>query len=293
MAKKSALGKGLSAILNDVEEAYKQDIVQNQDSDLVKDIPISSIIPNPYQPRKDFSQESILELSNSIKRHGLLQPIVVVEKDDGYMLIAGERRFRATKLAGFETIRAIVGNFESENFRELALIENIQRENLNPIELANSYAKLIEEYGITQEELSDIIHKSRTQITNTMRLLKLSSYTQDLLRTSKITQGHAKVLVGLDEDKQKLIADTIIGQKLSVRDTEELVKRVKNSKEQKTNSNKSDIKSKKEPNEDIQKVIKVLSENGIKAKQKSNSLIIDLSKSSDTYKLYKLLVTSI
>jgi len=290
MAKKRGLGKGLSAILNDVEDAYIKDIDQNSHSDLVKEIEVSSIIANPYQPRKDFDQDAIANLSNSIKKHGLLQPIVVVRKDDGYMLIAGERRLRATKLAGFDKIKAIIGDFESENFRELALIENIQREDLNPIELANSYAKLIEEYGITQEELSDIIHKSRTQITNTMRLLKLSNYTQELLRASKISQGHAKVLVGLDEDKQKLIADTIIGQKLSVRDTEELVKRVKNSSE---NIPKEKNISKKQSNKEIEKVIELLKENGIKAKQNSNNLIIDLSKNSDTYKLYKLLITSL
>jgi len=289
MAKKGGLGKGLSAILNDVEDAYKKDIDQNRNSDLVKEIDISEIVPNPYQPRKDFDQDAIVNLSNSIKKHGLLQPIVVVKKDDGYMLIAGERRLRASKLAGFETIKAIVGDFESENFRELALIENIQREDLNPIELANSYAKLIEEYGITQEELSDIIHKSRTQITNTMRLLKLSSYTQDLLRSSKITQGHAKVLVGLEEDKQRLIADTIVGQKLSVRDTEELVKRIKSQNDITPKS--KNIKN--DSNKEITKVIDLLKENGIKAKQKSNNLIIDLSKNSDTYKLYKLLISSI
>jgi len=289
MAKKGGLGKGLSAILNDVEDAYKKDIDQNRNSDLVKEIDISEIVPNPYQPRKDFDQDAIVNLSNSIKKHGLLQPIVVVKKDDGYMLIAGERRLRASKLAGFETIKAIVGDFESENFRELALIENIQREDLNPIELANSYAKLIEEYGITQEELSDIIHKSRTQITNTMRLLKLSNYTQDLLRSSKITQGHAKVLVGLEEDKQRLIADTIVGQKLSVRDTEELVKRIKSQNDITPKS--KNIKN--DSNKEIAKVIDLLKENGIKAKQKSNNLIIDLSKNSDTYKLYKLLISSI
>ena len=218
MAKKNALGKGLSAILEDDEDAYRQDIDDNRSDSLVKEIDINSITPNPYQPRKVFEQDALMNLSESIKKHGLLQPIVVVQKEDGYMLIAGERRLRASKIAGLKSIKAVVTDFESENLRELALIENIQREDLNPIELAHSYSKLIEEYGITQDELSDIIHKSRTQITNTMRLLRLSDKTQRLIQEGKISQGHAKVLVGLDEKKENLIDDTIIGQKLSVRE---------------------------------------------------------------------------
>ncbi len=285
MAKKSVLGKGLSAILNDVEEAYKQDIDQHSSSELIKEVELDKIRPNPYQPRKSFDEEALSNLSASIKQHGLLQPIVVVQKDDGYMLIAGERRVRASKLAGLETIKAIVTDFESENLRELALIENIQREDLNPIELANSYAKLIEEYGITQDELSEIIHKSRTQITNTMRLLRLSQYTKELIVNSKISQGHAKVLVGLDEKKERLIVDTIIGQKLSVRDTEELVKSIKSG----TKHTSITKKAKNVTNKDIEKIVELLKEKGIKAKTNSNNLIIDLKKSADAYRFYMLL----
>ncbi len=284
MAKKSALGKGLSAILEDVEEAYKQDLDENSRSELVKEISLDDITPNPYQPRKSFDKEALLNLSHSIKRHGLLQPIVVVKRDDGYMLIAGERRFRASKLAGLESIKAIVTDFEAENLRELALIENIQREDLNPIELANSYSKLIEEYGITQEELSDIIHKSRTQITNTMRLLRLSDYTQQKIIDGKITQGHAKVLVGLDPSKERMIVDSIIGQKLSVRECEEVVKRVKDGSE--INPPKS---VKKSNNKEILNVVDLLKEHGIKAKVSSNNLIIKLTNSNDIDNFLKLI----
>jgi ParB family chromosome partitioning protein len=154
------------------------------------------------------------------------------------MLIAGERRVRASRMAGLETIRAIVADIDESKFRELALIENIQREELNPVELARSYKELIEEYGITQEELAKIIHKSRSQIANTMRLLQLSDYVLDKVAAGQVSQGHAKMLVGLDEKDQRVVCDTIVGQKLSVRETEELVGSMKGRQERKRNDGK-------------------------------------------------------
>ncbi len=227
MAKKGGLGRGLEAILGDVELAYKAELNEGN-SDMVKDIDLDLIVENPYQPRKNFDETALRELSESIKRHGLIQPIIVIEKDGGYMLIAGERRFRATKMLGESKIKAIVADIESQSLRELALIENIQREDLNPIELANSYKELIDEYKITQDGLANIIHKSRVQITNTMRLLSLSATTQDYIKEGKLTQGHAKVIVGLEPNNEKTAVDTIIGQRLSVRETENLVKNLKN-----------------------------------------------------------------
>ena len=227
MAKKGGLGRGLEAILGDVELAYKAELNEGN-SDIVKDIDLDLIVENPYQPRKTFDETALKELSESIKRHGLIQPIIVIKKDGGYMLIAGERRFRATKLLGESKIKAIVADIESQSLRELALIENIQREDLNPIELANSYKELIDEYKITQDALANIIHKSRVQITNTMRLLSLSAATQEYIKEGKLTQGHAKVIVGLEPSDEKMAVDTIIGQRLSVRETENLVKNLKN-----------------------------------------------------------------
>ena len=227
MAKKGGLGRGLEAILGDVELAYKAELNEGN-SDMVKDIDLDLIVENPYQPRKNFDETALRELSESIKRHGLIQPIIVIEKDGGYMLIAGERRFRATKMLGESKIKAIVADIESQSLRELALIENIQREDLNPIELANSYKELIDEYKITQDGLANIIHKSRVQITNTMRLLSLSAVTQEYIKEGKLTQGHAKVIVGLEPNEEKTAVDTIIGQRLSVRETENLVKNLKN-----------------------------------------------------------------
>ena len=224
--RKKALGRGLDAILGDVELTYTKEL-QSGRNDIIIELEIDKIKPNPYQPRKNFDEETLKELSESIERHGLIQPIIVMQKGDEYLLIAGERRLRATKILGDKTIKAIVADFASQNLRELALIENIQRQDLNPIELANSYKELIDEYKITQEELSDIIKKSRTQITNTIRLLSLSDFTQKMIANNKISQGHAKIMVGLNPEQEKLVVDTVIGQKLSVRETENLVKKIK------------------------------------------------------------------
>ncbi|MDA3047459.1 ParB/RepB/Spo0J family partition protein [Campylobacter sp. JMF_08 NE1] len=241
--KKSVLGRGLGSILEDVEKAYTKELEDGQSENLVIEIDVDKISPNPYQPRLNFNEEALCELSESILRHGLIQPIVVIEKNGAYVLIAGERRLRATKLAGLSKIKAVVADLGSQNMRELALIENIQRENLNPIELAKSYRELIEEYKITQEELADIIKKSRTQITNTMRLLNLSAPLQDALRTEKISQGHAKVIVGLSEDEQILVLNTITGQKLSVRETEDLIKKLKSKENVKTANNHKEFQT--------------------------------------------------
>ncbi|MDD3775160.1 MAG: ParB/RepB/Spo0J family partition protein [Sulfurovaceae bacterium] len=227
-----ALGRGLGAILEEVEEAYSKnfDSIDSLALDDVKakveDIDVTLVVPNPYQPRKYFDENALKELSDSIKQHGLLQPIVVIKKDNGYLLVAGERRLRAHKLANFSTVKAIVVQVDIDNvkLRELALVENIQREDLNPIELAHSYSELIEVHNITHDELSNIVHKSRSQITNTLRLLSLIPEVQDNLVNGKITQGHAKILVGLPPEKQKILLSTIIGQKLSVRETESIIK---------------------------------------------------------------------
>ena len=241
--RKNALGRGLGTILDDVESAYRKELEDGKYENLVIEIDVDKISPNPYQPRVNFNKEALKELSESILRHGLIQPIVVIEKNGAYVLIAGERRLRATKMAGLDKIKAVVADLGSQNMRELALIENIQRENLNPIELAKSYRELIEEYKITQEELAEIIKKSRSQITNTMRLLNLAPQVQDAISTEKLSQGHAKIIVGLSKDDQILILNTVIGQKLSVRETEDLVKRLKNKANVKVSKNKKEFET--------------------------------------------------
>ncbi|CAA6801287.1 MAG: Chromosome (plasmid) partitioning protein ParB [uncultured Sulfurovum sp.] len=236
-----ALGRGLGDILTEVENAYEKDLSDidkfslESESDQIAEIDVNEISPNPFQPRKHFDDSSLKELSESIVRNGLLQPIVVIKSENGYTLIAGERRLRAHKLANIEQIKAVIADVDLEEvkLRELALLENIQRENLNAIELANSYKELLDVHNITHDELSNIVHKSRSQITNTMRLLSLSTYAQEQLQDSKISQGHAKVLIGLDAKKQKVIIDSVVGQKLSVRDTENMVKKYKNDENEK------------------------------------------------------------
>ena len=241
-----ALGRGLGAILEEVSQAYDTEIGTTQISppDQIRNIDVDEITPNPYQPRKHFDAEALQELSHSIKDHGLLQPIVVIQKEDGYLLVAGERRLRAHKLAGLESIKAVVADVDIDEtkLRELALIENIQRENLNAMELAHSYDELIKVYNITHDELSSVVHKSRSQITNTLRLLSLSTYVQKKLIEASISQGHAKIIVAFDEEEQKILVDTIIGQKLSVRQAEILAK---NKKRNDSNEDK-DLESKKE-----------------------------------------------
>jgi len=218
------LGRGLDALLGEMDEAYEN---EGSSQDTILEIPLKEIRPNPYQPRKVFNEASLLELGESIKNDGLLQPIVVNQDVDGYVLIAGERRLRASKLMKLKTIRAILLNSDEHKMRQFALIENIQRDELNSIELAQAYSELIKIYEITQEELASRIHKSRTHITNTIRLLQLSAKTQKALAEKKITAGHAKVLIGLDDKQQQLVVNSIIGQKLSVREVESIIKNMK------------------------------------------------------------------
>ena len=224
MAKASALGRGLGALLSEIEEAYDNELPKRGG---VEEISLSKIRPNPYQPRKHFDPESLAELVESIKTHGLLQPIVIKEDLDGFILIAGERRLRASKLAKNKTIKAIVVNVSDEQMRQQALIENIQRDELNAIDLAQAYQELIDIHELTHEQLSQTVHKSRTQITNTLRLLQLSEKGRKALVEGKISAGHAKVIIGLEPNEQTMMIDSIIGQKLSVRDVESMVKKIK------------------------------------------------------------------
>ncbi|MFA6187962.1 MAG: ParB/RepB/Spo0J family partition protein [Sulfuricurvum sp.] len=224
MAKASALGRGLGALLSEIEEAYDNELPKRNG---FEEISITEVRANPYQPRKHFDPASLAELSESIKTHGLLQPIVVKEDLDGYVLIAGERRLRASKLAKFKTIKAIIVSVSDEQMRQHALIENIQRDELNAIDLAQAYQELIDIHEITHDQLSHTVHKSRAQITNTLRLLQLCDKGRKALVEGKISAGHAKVVVGLEANEQALMIDSIIGQKLSVRDVEQMAKNMK------------------------------------------------------------------
>lgn len=284
MAKKSALGRGLSSILADIDDAYEKELGSREGQ--IEELDMELISPNPYQPRKYFDEQALEELASSIKKYGLIQPIVVLKKDEfAYILIAGERRYRACKLLKKEQIKALVLNVDDIGLRELALIENIQRENLNPIELAHSYKELLEIHNITQERLAEIIHKSRSQIANTLRLLSLNKDTQELIVEGKITQGHAKVLVGLNNEDEKMIVDTIMGQKLSVREAEKLIKNFKTSSH--LDTKKSNFK--KIVSVNMQNLKDKINQLGLSAEIKNLSITIKFETEEEIQELLKKL----
>lgn len=223
---RKALGKGLSALI--------PDNLEQDELDKIKDIDIDIISPNPNQPRKNFEVDKLEELSDSIKRYGLIQPIIVKKEDKIYTIIAGERRWRAAKIAGLSTIPCIIRDIENRNASELALIENIQREDLNPIDEANAYDYIMQRYAITQEELSDVIGKSRVYVTNILRLLNLDDYVKEKIISNEISQGHARAMISLDKKDQIKLVDRIIAEGLNVRDIEKIVKNMKNPKIKRT-----------------------------------------------------------
>ena len=280
-----ALGRGLGELLGEVETAYGKSSGNSNSG--VNKIEVSLIKPNPNQPRKIFDEEKIQELSASIKEHGLLQPIVVVEDEDGtYTLIAGERRLRAHKLAKIDKIKAIIIDADELKLRELALIENIQRDDLNIIELAYCYAQLLNEHSITHEELSKKVFKSRASITNTLRLLQLNSYVQQFLATDKISAGHAKIMIGLSSDEQKMVCDSIIGQKLSVRETEKLVKELKERNIEKPKNEKPKNSYNFTP---LSNVIQKMKENNLKVTLEKNYFKIEFNSQEDIDKIISYL----
>lgn len=190
-------------------------------------VKISSVEPNINQPRKQFDEDALLELSESIKQYGILQPLLVSDKKDYYEIIAGERRWRAAKLAGLKEVPVIVKEFTDQELVEISLIENIQREDLNPVEEAMAYKRLIDEFHLKQDEVAERVGKSRTAVTNSMRLLKLSEKVQQMLINEMITAGHARAILAIsDKEKQETVAMKVFDEKLSVRETEALVKRM-------------------------------------------------------------------
>lgn len=234
MNKKFGLGKGLGALIPEEEIT--------EDNSSVLKISMNLIKANKDQPRKSFDPEKISELAQSIKEHGVIQPIILNKEDDTYIVIAGERRFRAAKSIGLSEIPAIIMNIDNKEVLEISLIENIQREDLNPIEEAVAYKKLLVDFNLTQEEVSRKVSKSRTAITNCMRLLNLDERVQDYLIDGVITEGHGRAILGLtNKESQYEIAQMVIDDSLSVRQTEKLVKNFENVKKEKVIEKKNDI----------------------------------------------------
>ena len=247
------LGKGLDALIPNKaggpskEPAKKtRSAVVKKDEPTEKDNPaaerlvkISSVEPNLNQPRRHFDEDALLELSESIKQYGVLQPLLVSDKKDYFEIIAGERRWRAAKMAGLKEVPVVVKEFTDQEIVEISLIENIQREDLNPIEEAMAYKRLMEEFHLKQDEIADRVAKSRTAVTNSMRLLKLTSKVQEMVIADMISAGHARALLGIsDETLQENTAMKVFDEKLSVRETEKLVKNlVSPTKKEKTERN--------------------------------------------------------
>lgn len=233
MSKKIGLGKGLDALLP---------ALSINDDDKVVEIPLAQLRPNPYQPRRNFNDETIQELADSIKEHGVIQPIIVRSVLKGYEIIAGERRFRASQVCGKPTIPAVVKKFSDQQVMEIALIENVQREDLNALEIAIAYQALIDQFKLTQEELSLKVGKSRSHIANFLRLLQLPEEVKEYVSRGTLSMGHAKAIVGLKDKKViKALADTAIKEQWSVRELEEEVKKL----EEKADSKKMKLKPKR------------------------------------------------
>ena len=226
--KKKALGRGLEQLFDSEVldfNSFESNILESADESDIKEIPLSEIRSNPYQPRKTFNDEALKELAESIKNYGVFQPIIVKKSIKGYDLIAGERRVRASKLAGLEKIPAIIKEFSDELMREIALLENLQRENLTAIELAWAYKGIIDSLHITQDELANKLGKSRSSITNILGLLNLPASVQNMVLDGKLSMGHARELSKLDDSETiKSYAKRIVDENLSVRDIENLSK---------------------------------------------------------------------
>ena len=258
-AKKSGLGRGLDALFpeksvpsksvaKDTREKAAVHPVKNDEKKEEKIsggpmiVKISKVEPNREQPRKKFDEDALLELSESIKQYGILQPLLVSDKKSYFEIIAGERRWRAAKMAGLKEVPVVVKEFSNQEIVEISLIENIQRENLNPVEEAQAYRRLIEEFHLKQDEIAERVSKSRTAVTNSLRLLKLSPKVQEMVVNEMISAGHARAILGIsDFETQEMIALKVFDHKLSVRETEALVRKIlKPSNQKETVSNSAE-----------------------------------------------------
>lgn len=283
--KRKALGRGLEQLFND--EGLNFDTIENsiieeaKTNDQIVEINLSELRANPYQPRKNFDEEALNELASSIKEHGVFQPIIVKKSIKGYEIIAGERRFRASKLAGLETIPAIVKDFSDEEMMQIALLENLQRENLTSIEEAKAYKSIIESMNITQDELAKKVGKSRSHITNILGLLKLPASVQDMVLYNKLSMGHARVLSKLDDPKiVEDLAQRVITEDLSVRKLESIV----------YDNEEKEVKTKKSSNNEYKYMENFLKEKlGTNVKINNNKISIKFSNVQDLNRILEIM----
>ena len=283
--KRKALGRGLEQLFND--EGLNFDTIENsiieeaKTNDQIVEIDLSELRANPYQPRKNFDEEALNELALSIKEHGVFQPIIVKKSIKGYEIIAGERRFRASKLAGMQTIPAIVKDFSDEEMMQIALLENLQRENLTSIEEAKAYKSIIESMNITQDELAKKVGKSRSHITNILGLLKLPASVQDMVLYNKLSMGHARVLSKLDDPKiVEDLAQRVITEDLSVRKLESIV----------YDNEEKEVKTKKSSNNEYKYMENFLKEKlGTNVKINNNKISIKFSNVQDLNRILEIM----
>lgn len=296
--KKSGLGKGLDSLIpnkkNDISDS-KVEKKQEKENDSPKSgeimVRINEVEPNRDQPRKDFDEDALMELTDSIRQFGILQPLLVQKKKNYYEIIAGERRWRAAKLAGIKEVPIIVKDYTDQEIVEISLIENIQRENLNPIEEAMAFKRLLQEFQLKQDEVAERVSKSRTAVTNSMRLLKLSPRVQQMIIDDMISTGHARALLAIDDEEQQFIlANKIFDEKLSVRETEKLVKALKNPKKE--------VKKEKPEHtfiyENIEEQIKNIMGTKVSVNQKANGkgkIEIEYYSEEELERIYDLLMT--
>lgn len=225
MAKKSGLGKGLSAILSDKYDSQALESLEYSNSSQVVELKIVDVEPNKDQPRKEFDKEKLDELADSISKHGVIQPIIVIKKGSTYQIVAGERRWRASKQAGLKKIPAIVRDYDEIKVMEVALIENLQREDLNPVEEALGYKSLMDNFSLTQDKISERVGKSRSAVANSLRLLNLPEKVLKMLEKGEISTGHAKVILSVsNKNEQVQIAEIVIEKQMTVRETESFIK---------------------------------------------------------------------
>ena len=285
--KRRALGMGLEELFNNEQldlDKFEEKIVSVTPKEEVIELKLSELRPNPYQPRKVFDAEKLQELANSIKEHGVFQPIIVKKSIKGYEIIAGERRYKASQLAGKETIPAIVRDFTDENMMEIALLENLQRENLNSIEEATAYQKLLASLKVTQEELANKLGKSRSHITNMLGLLELPEEVKNLIAEEKITMSHARVLSKMkDKDEIINLANKIVDENLNVRAIEQ-------ASQNPTVEKKHKLKTKVKKESEYKHIEESISEKlGTKVKINNKKILISFTNNNDLNRILEIL----
>ncbi len=286
-SRRKALGRGLEELFNNEPMDYEkieEKIIEETDNDSIIEIPLSELRSNPYQPRKNFDEKALQELADSIKEHGVFQPIIAKKSIKGYEIIAGERRVKASMLAGKTTIPAIIRDFSDQDMMEIALLENLQRENLNALEESMAYKKLLDELNLTQEELSKRLGKSRSHITNMLGLLTLPEDVKDMIMDGKLSMSHARVLSKIeDNEKVRELADKIIVDGLSVREIEEM--------SHNDQIGKKNLQVRHDTNRNEYKVIEEeLSEKfGTKVKIKNNKIEVQFVNSNDLNRILEII----